>query len=94
VSIADREETMEISPTVEDVKAVVVETLGIEDRAATLDATTPLLGSLPELDSMAVLEIVMALQQRFDIVVEDEDVTAEVFETLASLAAFVDGKLR
>ncbi len=73
------------APTVEDVKAVLVETLGIEDRAASIDATTPLLGSLPELDSMAVLELVIALEERFDIVVEDDDVTAEVFETLDSL---------
>jgi len=87
---------MEVSTAValEDVKAAVVETLGVEDRADSLDATTPLLGSLPELDSMAVLELVLELEQRFGIVVEGEDVTAEVFETLVSLTAFVDGKLR
>jgi acyl carrier protein len=87
---------MEVSTAValEDVKAVVVETLGVEDRAESLDATTPLLGSLPELDSMAVLELVLELEQRFGIVVDGEDVTAEVFETLASLTAFVDAKLR
>jgi len=33
------------------------------------------------------------LERRFDILVEGEDVTAEVFETLASLTAFVNGKL-
>jgi acyl carrier protein len=80
------------SVSVADVKAVVVETLAIEERAETIDASTPLLGSLPELDSMAVIELVVALQERFDIEVEDEDVSAEVFETLASLTAFVDGK--
>jgi acyl carrier protein len=87
---------MSLNPTidVEDVKAVVVETLGVEDRAAAIDATTPLLGSLPELDSMAVLELVMALEERFGIEIEGEDVTAEVFENLASIAAFVDAKLR
>ena len=79
---------------IDAVKAVVVETLGVEDRAATLDASTPLLGSLPELDSMAVLELVLELEQRFGIVIEGEDVTADVFETLASLTAFVDDKLR
>jgi acyl carrier protein len=79
---------------IEAVKAVVVETLGVEDRADALDASTPLLGSLPELDSMAVLELVLELEQRFGIVVEGEDVTADVFETLASLTAFVDDKLR
>ena len=76
-----------------DVKAVLVETLGVEDRAATIDASTPLLGSLPELDSMAVLELVPALEQRFGITVDDDDVTAEVFESLGSLTGFVREKL-
>jgi acyl carrier protein len=76
------------------VKAVVVETLGVEDRADQLDATTPMLGSMPELDSMAVLELMLELEQRFGITVEGDDVSAEVFETLGSLAEFVDSKLR
>jgi acyl carrier protein len=75
------------------VKAVVVETLGVEDRADTLDDGTPLLGSMPELDSMAVLELVLALEERFGISIEGDDVTAEAFETLGSLTALVDGKL-
>ena len=79
--------------TVDGVKDVVVETLGIEDRAATLDAGTPLLGSLPELDSMAVLEVILALEERFGIAIEGEDVTADAFETLESLTALVDAKL-
>ena len=87
---------MDLNTTIDldAVKAVVVDTLGLEDRADALDATTPLLDSLPELDSMAVLELVLELEQRFGITIEGEDVTADVFETLASLAAFVDDKLR
>jgi acyl carrier protein len=76
--------------TVDDVKAVVVETLGIEDRADAIDATTPLLGSVPELDSMAVLELILALEERFDVTLDGQDVTAEAFESLASLTALVD----
>jgi acyl carrier protein len=79
--------------TTEDVKAVLVSVLGIEDRAATIDAGTPLLGSLPELDSMAVLELVAALEQRFGVTIDDDDVTAEVFETLGTLTDLVAGKL-
>ena len=78
----------------QDVKDVLVETLGLEDQADAIGATTPLLGSLPELDSMAVLELMLALEERFGIEIDGEDVTAEVFETLGSLAAFVDGRLR
>jgi acyl carrier protein len=77
----------------EDVKAVVVETLGLEDRAATIDASTPLLGALPELDSLAVAELVVALEARFEIAFDGDDVTAEAFETLAALTALVDDKL-
>jgi acyl carrier protein len=87
------EDNVSSTIALDDVKAVVIETLGVEDRAATIDASTPLLGSLPELDSMAVLELVYALETRFGIEVDGEDVSGEVFETLASLAAFVEAKL-
>jgi len=87
---------MELNTTVstEAVKGVLVETLGLEDQAYRIDATTQLFGSLPELDSMAVLELLLALEQRFVIEIEGDDVTAEVFESLGSLTAFIDGKLR
>jgi acyl carrier protein len=75
-----------------EVKAVLVETLGVQDRAASIDAGTPLLGSLPELDSMAVLELVAALEQHFGVTIDDDDVTAEAFETLGSLADMVASK--
>ncbi|GAA1613229.1 acyl carrier protein [Actinoplanes couchii] len=79
--------------TIDDVKAVLVSVLGIEDRAATIDAGTELLGNLPELDSMAVLELVAALEERFGVVIDDDEVTAEVFDTLGSLSELIDAKL-
>lgn len=78
--------------TVSDVRAVIAATLGIEDRVASLHADTPLLGSLPELDSMAVVELVCALEERFGLSIDDEDITGEVFETVGSLADFVDAR--
>jgi acyl carrier protein len=78
--------------TFDDVKHVLVETLGIEDRSSSFDASTQLFGSLPELDSLAVLELVTALEEQFDIVIDDSDFSGDVFETLGSLASFVDQK--
>lgn len=75
---------------VDAVKAVVVETLGVQDRADTIDAATPLLDTLPELDSMAVLEVLVELEQRFGITIDGEDVTIEAFQTLTSLTALVE----
>ncbi|HWS31475.1 MAG TPA: acyl carrier protein [Actinoplanes sp.] len=79
--------------TIDDVKAVLVSVLAIEDRAATISAGTPLLGNLPELDSMAVLELIAALEERFGVSIDDDEVTAEVFDTLGTLAALIDEKL-
>jgi acyl carrier protein len=77
------------TPAIAEVKAAVVETLGIENRAETIDATTPLLGALPELDSLAVLELVVELERRFGITVEDEELSADAFATLGALTEFV-----
>jgi acyl carrier protein len=87
---------MNVNTTVstQDVKEVLVDTLGLEHQADRIDATTPLFGALPELDSMAVLELVLALEERFGIAIDGEDVTADVFESLGTLTAFVDDKLR
>ena len=48
--------------TLESVKAIIVKTLGIEDRASTLNVSTPLLGSVPELDSFSVVELAQSYQ--------------------------------
>ena len=80
------------STLLDEVKAVLVDTLSIQDRAGSITESTELLGNLPELDSMAVLELVASLEERFGIDVDDEDVTADVFETLGSLTAFVAEK--
>ncbi len=87
---------MELSTasTLDAVKAVVVDTLGIEDRADALDAASPLFGSLPELDSLGVAELVVALEQHFDIEFDGDDVSTDTFETLGSLASVVEDKLR
>jgi acyl carrier protein len=83
-------------PTIplDDVKAVLVDTLGLGDRAGELSASTRLFGELPELDSMAVVELVYALEDRFAITIDGDEITAEVFETLGSLSTLVADKLR
>ena len=72
-----------------DVVRIVTDVLQIGDRAAAMDADTQLLGALPEFDSMAVVTIITAMEEEFGIVVDDDEITAEVFETIGSLHDFV-----
>lgn len=77
----------------EDIKNVLGSTLQIGERANELEADTPLLGNIPELDSMAVAMLVAALEEHFDIFVEDDEISAETFETFGSLCSFITEKL-
>lgn len=53
---------------------------------------TGLFGHLPELDSMAVAGLLTELEDRFDIVIDEDEVDGDLFETYGSLLAFVKGK--
>lgn len=75
------------------VKEVLGETLGLGDRIDSFDAETKLFESLIELDSMAIVTVLVALEERFDIVIEDDEIDEDTFETLGSLTRFVEGKL-
>lgn len=76
------------------VSSVLVEALGIDaGRVAGFDDETPLFGALPELDSMAVATVLTELEDRLGIIIDDDDVDAETFETLGSLIAFTQAKL-
>jgi acyl carrier protein len=81
------------SETLEEVKAVVVVTLDIEEQADDLGPETGLYGNLPELDSLTVLKLVVALQKRFGIEIEMGEVVGDIFDTLGQLAAFVESKV-
>lgn len=80
---------MSVKPSFEHVCGVVAETLGIGDRAAAWTPGTELFGSIPELDSLAVVEVLAAVETRFGITVEAEDLSVEAFATLGSFHDFV-----
>lgn len=79
--------------TTAEVKTILGEVLQLGARAQSLTAETALLGSLPELDSMAVATVIAGIEDRFGVFVEDDELSAETFATVGSLAAFVDQKL-
>ena len=69
------------------------EVLGLRGRAATFRDDEALLGSVPELDSMAVISLLTAMEERFGMTVADDEMDGGTFATVGSLVAFVSGKL-
>lgn len=79
--------------SLDQVRDILDSALSLNGRAQSFDRDTVLLGDLPELDSMAVVSILTSLEEQLGIVIDDEDVSAETFESLGTLADFVDSKL-
>ena len=75
------------------IRRVLRETLQLGDRVKGLTESTGLFGSIPEFNSMAVVNVVAGLEEQFNIEVDDDEITAEVFETFGGLVRFVEGKL-
>lgn len=82
-----------MADTIDAVRTVLIETLELPQAPEDLTADTALFGALPELDSFGVVQLVAAIEERFDIQIDDDEFGAELFETVGTLTAFVDGKI-
>ena len=76
-----------------EVLRVLDEVLSLGGRSAGFSRDTVLLGAIPELDSMAVVSLITALEDQFGMVVDDDDIDGSTFASVGSLTDFVSGKL-
>ena len=79
--------------TVNRLKAILRDALQLQERADALTPASGLLGAIPEFDSMAVVTVLTMIEDEFGITIGDDEVSADAFETLGTLAAFVDAKV-
>ena len=78
--------------TLEDIVQIVAEVLQLGSTADDFDSDTALLGSVPEFDSMAVVSVLTAIEEQFGLFIEDDEISADIFETLGTFHAFVSEK--
>jgi len=75
------------------VKSILKDILGLsQSQIDALNSDSELFGAIPELDSMAVAGLLTEMEESLDIMIDDDDVDAELFETLGSLTAFAEAK--
>lgn len=68
-------------------------TLGLRGKGLAFLPETRLLGALPEFDSMAIVNLVTGIEERFGVRIDDEEIEGRLFATVASLLAFVQHKV-
>ncbi len=79
-------------PLQQEVKTILKATLQLNE-VEYWDDDTEVLGSIPEFDSMAIVTVLTMVEENYGIMIEDDEVSAEVFETLGSLVSFLDEKV-
>jgi acyl carrier protein len=79
--------------TEKEVLFVLDEILSLNGRSAEFTANTPLLGAVPELDSMAVVALIARIEERFGFTLDNDEIEGTTFATVGSLVDFVEGKL-
>lgn len=77
----------------QEVIRLLDEVLSLDGRSSTFTLETPLLGAIPELDSMAVVSLITGLETHFGLVVDDDDIDGNTFATVGSLVNYVSAKL-
>jgi acyl carrier protein len=77
----------------DEVRNVFSDVLSLGERGKSLTEESTLLGSIPELDSMAVINVLTALEEYFGVAFDDDEISASTFETLRGLTDFVNRKL-
>ncbi len=77
----------------QEVIRILDEVLSLGGRARAFTPDTPLLGAIPELDSMAVVTLITSMEEQLGIIVDDDDIDGATFATVGSLTDFVSAKL-
>ena len=77
----------------QEVIRLLDEVLSLDGRSKAFTLETPLLGAIPELDSMAVVSLITGLENHFGLVVDDDDIDGNTFATVGSLVGYVSAKL-
>ena len=75
-----------------ELKKILKDVLGLDDRVNSLELNTILLGNIPELDSVAVVAILLAIEKRFSISINDDEISAKTFETFGNLVELIANK--
>jgi acyl carrier protein len=74
-------------------RRILTDVLGLKQgQVEGFTADTGLFGHLPELDSMAVAGLLTEMEDRLDIVIEDDEIDGELLESFGSLLAFAEAK--
>mgnify|MGYP001315617641 FL=1 len=83
---------IDMDDTLKIIKNLFRTCLNMDEKADNLDINSPILGAIPEFDSITVVSLIIAIEERFQIKISDEEINDDIFETIESLIVFISNK--
>ncbi len=69
-------------------KKVIATNLQLEQDQ--LEADTEILGNFPQFNSLTIVGVIGSIEDELDCVIDDEDITTDIFTTVGDLATFIE----
>ena len=79
-------------PKLQLTKEILQTTLQLGDQAENLSRETPLMGHFPQLNSLTVMGIISEIEAQTGCAIDDQEISAEIFESVGTLATFIHQK--
>ena len=57
-----------------------------------MDRETEIVGNFPEFNSLTIAGIIASIEDELDVVIEDEEITTEIFATVGDLGDFIESR--
>lgn len=81
------------NPIIDKLKEIIATELDVNLVPADIDENASLLEGEIDIDSIAIVELISIIEEKFGIVFTDEELMPESFSTLSVLAKLIEGKL-
>lgn len=63
------------------------------DSGVALTSDTYLMGNFPEFNSLTITTMILEIEEELDCEISDDEISAEIFESVGSLAGFIQEKM-
>jgi acyl carrier protein len=57
-----------------------------------LEEDTEILGNFPEFNSLTIVGVIGSIEEELDCVIEDDEISTDLFATVGDLARFIESK--
>lgn len=78
---------------IEIAKQIIRECLQLDSTASELEEFTQLAGHMPEFNSLTITTIITSIEDELDCVIDDDELTIDIFESVGTLAEFISTKM-